>query len=668
MRKKMLPFIPAALLMLLLIAQPSYATVSLRAVPPQSAVTATLPVTWTLVNADTTGDWLHYASASYIHDILPDGNDIWATTGGGLLRWNRVDHSVRQYLPPQVPLPGTSLHGLLLHAGQLYISGDDGVAIFDRSDNWTTYRTKDIGFEQKTGPDDVLGGVEFGPMVMVNNELWVGTNQGVAHLMASGRWEIFKPDNPDLLQHYVDRLEERPDGLYVFSSNGGVVGERETMVARLAKGRWTNVDEKVPDYGVAPDGSWWKSKVDGVSKSDNQGKTWRTVYQGGIWPKPAFFDAAGKVYLSNDDAVIVMQNDQVVETYRFSDTGVILEFINLVETDNEGRLWFGTDGLGLTMFDGKRWRNWQPENSPVREDAIRGMDVAAGKVYLGLFGCAGCGGVAIYDVAKDQWTNLFPEDSELSGGGVGGVTLSPQGKLYLPTSEGTLDIYDNGSWKHIKMTPYQSGYLIDSSDGLFDQAGNFWIATDAGLWGYNGEDWARQLQGSGVTDLALDRDGRMWAATSDGLAVKDLDKKWYFYSSLNGYAPELDRVERLKIDKAGRIWAVGLTGVVIFNGQEWQSISPEVVDETYWGGDLAFDAQGRAWIATSQGVARFSGQPTIGPFTSLLDRPDKANTPQAPNVSPWSFLTQGLCLLVFAPGAVAFERVYRKSRNKRVSS
>ena len=622
---------------------------------------------WILANADTAGNWVNSATADYIRTVLPDGDDIWATSNAGLLRWSRADRTLTQYTFPQVPLPGNSLSGLLLHAGKLYVSGNDGVAIFDRTNQWTTYRTEQIGFKKKTGMDEILAGTRFEALAIIDDDLWVGTNHGLARMSADGHWEVLSPNPSDLLLERVERIEQRANGVYVFSSDGMPPGKRTTAVARYVDGQWHHVDLPMLDYLVAPDGSWWKSEVNQVTKSSDEGQTWQTVYKGGIWPEAQYFDPSGKVYLDSDDAVIVVENDKVVETYRYSDVGPQARYVNQIERDDKGRLWFGTDGLGLTMYDGQRWRNWQPENSALRDDAIRGMDVSQGKVYLGLFGCGGCGGVAIYDVAKDQWMNLWPEESELSDGGVGGITLSPQGNLYLPTSAGQLDIYDNGDWQHITM-PAKSEYMLtDSRDGVFDQSGNFWVATDAGLWKYTGNEWQTALQDMTVTDLAFDQAGRLWAATSRGLAVLDLDDQWYFYNAAGGYPAELERVEKVKIDAAGRVWAVSLYGVLIFNGQEWQVIPSAVVDETYWEGDIAFDVQGHAWIGTSDGAALFTGQPDIGPFAGLNERPaaTKRST-DAPSF--WSLLFgPGMCMMVGVPGAWAFARLRRMTRRKRVS-
>jgi ligand-binding sensor domain-containing protein len=622
---------------------------------------------WILANENTADNWVSYATADYIRTVLPDGDDIWATSNAGLLRWNRKDHALTQYTSPQVPLPGNSLSGLLLHAGKLYVSGRDGVAIFDRNSHWTTYRTEQIGFKKKTGMDEILQGTRFEALALINDDLWVGTNHGLARMSADGHWEVLSPNPSDLLLEYVKRIEQRADGVYVFSSNGMPSEKRTTAVARYVDGQWHRVDIPMPDYLVAPDSSWWKSEVNQVTRSRDQGKTWQTVYKGGIWPEAQYFDPSGKVYLDSNDAVIVVENDKVVETFRYSDVGPQVRFVNQIEHDDRGRLWFGTDGLGLTMYDGQRWRNWQPENSAIREDAIRGMDVSQGKVYLGLFGCGGCGGVGIYDIDNDQWTHLWPEESELSGGGVGGVTLSPQGELYLPTAAGQLDIYDDGKWQHIKMPAGPDHIMADSNDGVFDQSDSFWVATDGGLWKYSGTEWQALLQDVGVSDLAFDQSGRLWAATSRGLAVLDLDDQWYFYNGAGGYPTELDRVEKVKIDAAGRVWAVSLYGVLIFNGQEWQVIPSAVVDETYWEGDVAFDAQGHAWIGTSDGAALFTGKPDIGPFAGLNERPaaTKRST-DAPSF--WSLLfSQGACMMVGVPGAWAFARLRRMIRHKRVS-
>ncbi len=662
MRKTIWLFFPATLLVLTLTALPGQVIAASQIPQPRSVITATHSISWTVANNAAAAEWLVYTSADDVSAAVVDGTNLWVASTGGLLRWNRQDGSVIQYLAPQVPLPSNNLEQLLLHDGKLYISAYRGVAIFDRKSQWRTYRDEEIG----------LKGAWFGAMALIDDVLWVGSDQGLAKLYPDGHWDVVLPGPQTFPLSQVTNIEKRSDGVYITATDPAPSSEHKTVVARYTPGRWQTIDtqlQPLPDHIIAPDGSWWKSEQDRVKKSIDQGQTWQTVYEGSIWPRPLAFDQ-DEVFLAGDKGVVVLKGNRVVANYRFADVGPELNYVNIIKHDESGRMWLGTDGRGLTMFDGQRWYNWQPENSAVREDAVRGMALANGKIYLGLFGCGGCGGVAIYDVEADRWTNLWPGESELSGGGVGGIAIDKQGRAYFPTSKGILDIYDNGKWQHIKMTPMLGNIILSPKDGLFDKQGHYWLATSGlglGLWEYDGREWQTHLNGYDVNALATDKDGRIWAATSTGLAVRDIDGSWHVYTS-NKYPLRNGWLQDIEIDSDGRIWTIATDDLYIFNGKDWQIITPDTVGASSWEGSIGFDGQHRAWIGMSfSGVAIFTGQPKIGPFVGLVDPP--AFQERQPRVtesksSPWSLLTQGLCLLVLAPGAVAFERVYRISHKR----
>lgn len=286
--------------------------------------------------------------------------------------------------------------------------------------------------------------------------------------------------------------------------------------------------------------------------------------------------------------------------------------INIIECDEAGRMWIGTDGWGLLMFDGQYWYNWQPENrSDMREDAIRGLAIHDNKVYAGVFGHYAGGGVQIYDIEKDQWINLWPDDSELSGGGVGGIAVDNNGRAYFPTAEGILDIYHDGTWEHIIMTPSSPCNYIYTYDGLFDGIGNYWLATQrCGLWRYDGDKWKIYSLFEGqasIVSLAVDHEGNLWVGTSRGLAVYTLDGTWYTCTSDESPFCEGWQTD-IAVDSQGLIWIVSQNKLSVFNGQDWQTFTPDVAGAEHWGWAVECDQQGRVWVATFHDLAIFSGQ------------------------------------------------------------
>jgi sugar lactone lactonase YvrE len=571
-----------------------------------------------VADAENAGDWLVYLTASEIESVVVDGNFIWATSSGGLLRWDRTTGDLTQYVAPTSPLPRNNLGGLALHDGKLYMASGEvlttggEITVFDREDEWTTVSDEglsvSISYNAKAAAAD--------------GTVWVESDQGLIRLSPEGRWQAV----PGFPLPGVSQIVVEEDGVYVYYEAGGA-DDLVSRAARYVDGEWEELENPPLSHLTAPDGSWWRrgwpDRTGELLRSTDEGENWSSVYTGGILIRPVAVDEQGLVYASDEDCIRVFDGPELTESFCYTDVGPQLEYLNLIERDEVGRTWFATDGNGLTMFDGERWRNWNPENSDLREDAIRGLAVGGGKVYAGVYACGGCGGVSIYDVEQDSWTNLWPEESELSGGGVGGIAIDAEGRVYLPTVAGVLDIYDDGEWEHIQMTPAASDVPIVSvfgtNDGLFDKDGNFWVATEgSGVLKYDGSEWQgfdtrHGLPSGAVNALTLEADGStIWAATTGGLARGTPDGQWQAY--LPPGTTYLDAwFDDVAVSPENHIWAIANEVLAVFDGANWQTFPPETVGGRLWGDTISFDEQGRAWVGIDEGVAIFRGTLDLEP-------------------------------------------------------
>jgi ligand-binding sensor domain-containing protein len=88
-----------------------------------------------------------------------------------------------------------------------------------------------------------------------------------------------------------------------------------------------------------------------------------------------------------------------------------------------------------------------------------------------------------------------------------------------------------------------------------------WIATDRGLWSYDGRAATREVQAGEelVGALHIAADGALWVAASRRLLRRDA-RGW---QSFAGDADaRLTHVDAIATDRTGRVWAAGLYGVV----------------------------------------------------------------------------------------------------------
>lgn len=310
-----------------------------------------------------------------------------------------------------------------------------------------------------------------------------------------------------------------------------------------------------------------------------------------------------------------------------------LNFINIIEKDEAGRMWVATDGRGLNLIENGTVRNWQPETSEIRQDAIRGFAVRDGIAVVGLFGCGGCGGVGVYNLEADQWSHFWYEDEaepELSGGGVGGVAIDAEGRIYMPTGNQTLDIWDGTQWQHFTEDsnanePFRR--IADSSDSLFDTNGVLWVGYDDGLRKFDGTTWERvtSFPLASVTALAYDAERELiWVATTSGLLVGNEADGWKQVPPIGTNSdPNGEWFHDVALDDEGRAWVIGNKTLALFNGTAWESYPPEVLSGEFpsWGNALAFDENGYLWLESGLigRLAVFTGESTLPPSTATLE-------------------------------------------------
>jgi ligand-binding sensor domain-containing protein len=114
------------------------------------------------------------------------------------------------------------------------------------------------------------------------------------------------------------------------------------------------------------------------------------------------------------------------------------------------------------------------------------------------------------------------------------------------------------------------------------------------------------MQGQFITCLCHDLSGRIWVGTEDGQGLWSYDpaaKAWTHFPA----SPDLSGdIYALTCDKAGRIWAGGLSGVSVYNGKTWRQYDPTDGPLGSRLFALAVDPKdGGVWGATEAGLFRY---------------------------------------------------------------
>jgi ligand-binding sensor domain-containing protein len=306
---------------------------------------------------------------------------------------------------------------------------------------------------------------------------------------------------------------------------------------------------------------------------------------------------------------------------------------------DEGDVWVsaGTDGPALAGYNWRR-ETWQPVNvAALGEAPITALAPSAGQ---GLWAGTQAGRLAHFD--GGTWQVLALPDA-LMGGTIRSITGDDSLGLWVAVEGRGLSRYDGQAWE-VYLQAFDSSSL-ESALLTTDDQHQLWAATAQGLYQFSEADFtpidpdpgAPRLAGAWINDLAVDSQGALWIATLRGAMRYDpVTGIWQTFTSEDGLSDT--QVAALALDQAGILYAAARMGWdSAFDGQHWSTMGTNNVGDilppqalavdpvrlaglaTAWpenpwpdltaGLDeairihaIALDAEGRPWLATSEGI------------------------------------------------------------------
>lgn len=286
--------------------------------------------------------------------------------------------------------------------------------------------------------------------------------------------------------------------------------------------------------------------------------------------------------------------------------------------DSRGLLWFGTQGGGLSYFDGITFQTIN-EKDGLGSNYIRSIfEDSQRNLWIGTDG----GGLSRYN---GQTIENFGKKEGLSSMVVNSITEDGKGKLWLGTNNG-IDILDPSTRK---FTHYdKSNGLVSSlvTTLLQDKEGNWWIGTNLGLNILpKGKDMLRSnllrfdryrgLPESNISHLMEDSQGRVWVSTYGGGAAmynprtNALDQARPFQPFGRQQGLNASVVFSTNEDSKGNIWFGTLDhGAQRWNGEYFTNFTQSEGLYSNHVRVMVEDAWGNIWLGTSGGgVSRFAG-------------------------------------------------------------
>ena len=617
------------------------------------------------VRAQLSGDqWKAYTSMREINRVLVHQDAVWAGTSGGVLRYDQQTQAYTRFTrrdglpgnlilslsvdanghlwfgthsqglsryrpekndfdPPFLDFQNLRINALEPRGDILYVGSERGISAFviSKEEVKETYRR--LGSLAKD--------TEVTSIAMFADRLWAGTVNGLVwadldqpNLQDPNSWES------EPIRGEVHDMLVYQDTLFVAASNGiwrvhpaldhpALDNSTSSSVALgLFEGRL--VSATADGLLFQRQGNRWqplraphiRSTTD---LSDTDGPLWVASTSGlrvlGTNQPPPPREPVGNFFFditrTDDDhlwvASVPKDNLPAFGLYEFdgegwtthtSRTNLSSEKVSAVETDAEGLLWVGTWGQGIDVRDANgRWHRLNANNS-VLEGIGGDTFVAISDIDLDANGLMWIANVRNGLVVMDGWP---PQQAALNNQldfgmapdrDMSKIAIGPDGLKWIGTVLDGFLLLDDGG------TPFELG---DEIGLVFDTVAYPNLTSDT------------------VSDIQVDRSGRVWVATNNGLNAVSGEysrlnadfavTSWKVYNTDNGLPS--NATTSLAEDDWGRIW-VGTEGGLVRIDTEGQvefalDTSDGLVNNRV--NSLYFDQENDAlWIGTLGGMSR----------------------------------------------------------------
>ena len=626
------------------------------------------------------GEWHNYTYSNNCTDIISDGQIIWCTTTGGLIKYNITTGEIKKYLNSD-GLGDINLYSIEIDsAGSVFAGGNNGTLTKIETDGSIKYEEFEYDSEIRYVLLDLHAdgnilwvatevgiskflieryGGEFKEtydhfnnipiqtptraVITIGEYLWAGTDSGLAYIEKSDdnpqvftHWNTITRGQNGLTEPKIRSMFNMIDTLFVGTTNGVFWMDADSIWHNIGPAGKTiyllkyinGMITAAANDGVymRTNGSWALISNDSLIATQTRGVT--SDSQGNLW---AAFVEGGFAYFNDNFWEIVTV------------PGPAANYINDLAIDSSGNVWLvhtlpGFGGqMGISKFDGINWYNYNYRNSGLGTSGAVAVeyDVVHDLVWFGSWG----DGLFSFD-GDTTWQNFDETNSPLRGVQTGAwyvpisdIYVDNQGyvwalnlKAYNP--EVVMAVYDQGDslWQAYYQNPEQVAdnfqhviYVADNITYVCGEHQNIQrLNYGANVFDTTDDQWLERLTGVDlITDLQLDNSELLFAGTGSGLAVfSGIGLSWIDLPDNQRTA-----VRSLALDGLGNKWVATDSGVAELAGNNWKSSfktsSSFLLDNLVRG--IEVDKKtGFVYIATSNGLSIYESG-SVAPSPDLHD-------------------------------------------------
>ena len=315
-------------------------------------------------------------------------------------------------------------------------------------------------------------------------------------------------------------------------------------------------------------------------------------------PQAAKGNKVNCLFPKSTKALPLQMKDNAICDIQYLDVGQGMNssFVQSMIIDKSGNIWFGTNGGGVTKYDGVSF-NYYTENEGLINKYVQSMvEDEAGNLWFGTDE-----GISKYD--GEAFTQ-FTEKDGLIRNFTWSILKDKKGNIWFGSNEGGVCRYNGNSFFHFTEKEGLSNNTIRCI--YEDKSGNIWFGTGGGgVSKFDGNFFTHFTESNGLSNnevlsIIEDKEGNMWFGTSGGGVSKYDGKSFVNFTTKEGLTNNI--VGCIFQDKLGNIWfGTDGGGACKFDGKSFTYFTEKEGLSSNYVRAIIEDYSGNIWFATLGG-------------------------------------------------------------------
>jgi ligand-binding sensor domain-containing protein len=520
-----------------------------------------------------------------------------------------------------------TISDIIAFGDSLYVGLDIGVSLYtiDKREVKETY----VNFG--LSPGNNVQKIGANSIFISGNDIWVATDQGIAqssltlpNLQAPSSWTKYTTAQ-GLPSNQIRQIVVLDSVAYAATRLG---------VTRLSNGLWGLVNAGLGSVDIlsldiveantlipqaslvalTPVGIYWLDPSDQWQRLGPQ-----------LFDVTALkTDSEGNIWIGREEKGLAKFLFESNKWQLFETNSPASNNFKALALDFKGRLWGASQIRGIHVLDGDRWTNFTKQTGLKSDDQRTVLVDADGRIWVGSWG----GGITIFEESANGFTltKIDTTDGILAGADTPAFVAIPQMKMdsfnniwvlnFLANNTKALVVYSpGGTWTHFTASEGLGTTVVRTLE--VDQHDRIWIGTESSgikVLDHNGtildksdDDFTQGLNindglvDNKITAIAEDKDGVVWIGTEKGVNL------WFNGTVRRQFGLFMDFINTIGVDARNNKWFGTAAGVSMLSndGVSWTHYTPgnsPLVSKNVI--SFAFNPEtGEVWIGTSNGLS-----------------------------------------------------------------